>query len=252
MKISVCLNTVFRDKPILESVELCSKLGFDGFEFWKWDNEKIEQSLHAIDKTGLPVSAFCTLFTSLVDSEQHAGYLEGLNKSIAAGKLLNCRRLITQVGMTIPGKSCAEMRQSVIDGLAQCIPSLTEAGFTLLIEPLNPIDAPGPDYFLSRSDEAFSIVEELNCPHIKVLFDIYHQQISEGRLHQNIFNNLDKIGHFHAAANPGRIEPQYGEINYPFLLKELDKQGYDGFVGLEYFPSESVESGLKAFLDWVR
>ncbi|WOO39746.1 hydroxypyruvate isomerase family protein [Rubellicoccus peritrichatus] len=252
MKISACLDTLFRQKPVLQSVKLCHKLGLDGFEFWRWDDSAIDQALIAKEETGLPVSAFCTLFTSLVDSKEHAAYLDGLEKSIVAAHRLNCKRLITQVGMVVPGLPRIQMRQNMVDGLGKCIPALSKADVTLLIEPLNPVDPPGAKYFLSHSDEAFSIVEELNSPHVKVLFDIYHQQVTEGRLYQNIFNNLDKIGHFHAAANPGRSEPHQGEINYAFIVKELESQGYNGYCGLEYFPTESVESGLKSFLDLVR
>ncbi|WOO41047.1 TIM barrel protein [Rubellicoccus peritrichatus] len=236
---------------IIESVLTCQELGFDGFEFWKWDEIKAQQVLEARESTGMPVSAFCTLFTSLTDPDQHDDYVIGLRKSIRMGKRLGCSQLITQVGMEMPSMSRFEMRQHLIDGLAKCVPLLERANFVLLVEPLNPVDSPGPGYFLSCADEAFSIVEELNSPHIKVLFDVYHQQVTQGRLSQRIFNNLDKIGHFHAAGNPGRNEPVKGEINYPFLIRELERQQYNGYIGLEYYPTESVKPSLSSFLDWI-
>ena len=78
---------------------------------------------------------------------------------------------------------------------------------------------------------------------MKVVFDIYHQQISEGNLIQNIVENIDKIGHFHAAGNPGRNELQFGEINYPHVFAAIQQTDFEGFVGLEYWPLEEDPVG---------
>jgi hydroxypyruvate isomerase len=78
-----------------------------------------------------------------------------------------------------------------------------------------------------------------------VLFDIYHQQITEGNLLDRILPNLEKIGHFHAASVPGRAELDRGELAYPRLFEEIAAHGYQDFVGLEYFPKEEPLVGLR-------
>ena len=166
-------------------------------------------------------------------------------------RYLNCSTIISQVGQEQPHLTREAQMQSIVDGLKACIPLLKEAGITLVIEPLNTrFDHPG--YFLARSDEAFAIVREVNSPYVKVLFDIYHQQITEGNLIPNITQNAEWIGHIHMAGHPGRHEP-FGrnEIHYPSVLGALKEAGYAGAVGLEYFPLMDAAESLQKLLEEV-
>ena len=98
---------------------------------------------------------------------------------------------------------------------------------------------------MSSSAEAFEIIEEVGSDRVKVLFDIYHQQITEGDLIRNIRENISRIGHFHAAGCPGRHELDTGELNYPNIFHAIREAGYTGYVGLEYFPEKPVLEGLR-------
>ena len=114
---------------------------------------------------------------------------------------------------------CSQMciRDS-IDTMQKAGNLAAEQKIELVIEPLNLlVDHPG--YHLSTSREAFDILEKIDSDNVKILlFDIYHQQITEGNLHSNIFDHLNQIGHFHAAAVPGRGPITGGEINYTYLI----------------------------------
>ena len=126
---------------------------------------------------------------------------------------------------------------------------LEASGITLVIEPLNElIDHLG--YYLVRSEEAFQIIDQVGSPNVKVVFDIYHQQISEGQLIANITSNIDKISHFHAAGNPGRHELTRGELHYPSIFDAISATGYRGFVGLEYWPVGDASAGLREIATW--
>ena len=126
---------------------------------------------------------------------------------------------------------------------------LEASGIMLVIEPLNElIDHQG--YYLVRSEEAFQIIDEVGSANVKVVFDIYHQQISEGQLIANITSNIDKIGHFHAAGNPGRHELTRGELHYPSIFDAIGATGYRGFVGLEYWPVDDASIGLREVSSW--
>lgn len=105
----------------------------------------------------------------------------------------------------------------------------------LVIEPLNTlVDHKG--YYLDRSKEGFQIVNEVDSPFVKVLYDIYHMQIMEGNIISTINQNIDKIGYFHAAGVPGRHELYIGELFYFNIFKAIKSTDFKGYVALEYFP----------------
>lgn len=114
----------------------------------------------------------------------------------------------------------------------------------MVIEPLNLlVDHPG--YHLSTSEDSFDVIERVGNPYVKILFDIYHQQITEGNLIQNITENIRQIGHFHAAGNPGRNEITKGEINYRYVFQSIKELGYTGYIGLEYMVPGDPDDGLQ-------
>lgn len=170
------------------------------------------------DSLGLKVVTFCTDFRiNPGDATQHDRYLEGLAASI--------EEALTQV-------------------MKDAVPLLKENDMTLVLEPLNIItDHPG--YHMSTGAHAFSFLQKIQDEHIKILFDLYHQQITDGNLLDTVTKNLSRIGHFHIAAVPGRIEPTIGELNYPYILKAIEKLGYEGYFGLEYMPKRDALETLR-------
>src|SRR5206468_2697172 len=99
---------------------------------------------------------------------------------------------------------------------------------TLLIEPINTRDI--PNFFLTHSDQALSIIDDVGADNLFLQFDCYHMQIMQGDLVPTIERNLSRIRHIQIADNPGRHEPGTGEINYSFVFTALDRLGYDGWV----------------------
>ncbi|MDB4583413.1 TIM barrel protein [Draconibacterium sp.] len=248
---SVCIDAVFEGKPYDEACAAVKRAGISAIEFWDWWDRDLDALVAAQEANDLKISACCTKFISLVDPALRDDYLKGLEESIVAARNLGTKVLISQVGDFRAGVPREKQRQSLIDGLKEAAPMLEASDVTLVIEPLNElVDHKG--YFLIRSDEAFEIVEEVGSPNIKVIFDIYHQQISEGHLIRNITSNIDKIGHFHAAGNPGRHELQRGEINYKEVFAAIQETGFEGYVGLEYWPlDEDPVVALKEVAGWL-
>lgn len=248
---SVCIDAVFEGLSFDEAIERVKDAGISAFEFWGWWDRELDELLAARDKAGLEIAACCTKFISLVDQTKREAYLAGLEESIQAAQKLGCETLISQVGNALPDTSRSDQQASLVDGLREAVPMLESSGITLVIEPLNVlVDHPG--YYLVRSDEAFEIVDKVGSPNVKVVFDIYHQQISEGQLIANIINNIDKIAHFHAAGNPGRHELSRGELHYPSIFEAIRETDYDGYVGLEYWPVEDASLGLREIAQWFR
>jgi hydroxypyruvate isomerase len=246
---SVCIDAVLGDVAYDEALRIVAQAGIGAFEFWGWWDKDLDELLAAQDAHQLKISACCTKFISLVDPATRVAYLDGLEESLVAARRLQCRTLISQVGDHREGVPREEQHDCLVQGLREAAPLLEAANVTLVFEPLNElVDHAG--YYLIRSDEAFQIVDEVGSSCVKVVFDIYHQQISEGHLIHNITSNIEKIGHFHAAGNPGRHELTRGEIHYPSVFEAIQKTNFDGFVGLEYWPLEEPLTGLREVARW--
>lgn len=250
MRISANLQALFGDRDLKQTMETVKQLGIDTFEFWSWWDRDTDYMLEVSKEAGMKVSGFCTRFISLTDAARRDEYIQGLKESIAVAKRMGAGFLITQVGDELPGVPRQKQHDSIVAGLKECAPLLEEADLMLVFEPLNTlVDHKG--YYLYSSSEAFEICDEIGSSHVKVLYDIYHQQIMEGNLIANISRNIDKIGHFHAAGNPGRHELECGEINYPGIIQAIDETGYKGYLGLEYFPVEDPVKGLKWLMQFM-
>ena len=245
MYYSVCVSALFSKLPIHEGIVRAKEAGFSACEFWGWWDMDAQKVQDALNENGMKLVGMCTRFVPLNDPARRQEYLDGLTETLDMAQFLGCRTIISQVGQEQPQLSREEQTKSIIDGLKACVPLLEKAGATLVIEPLN-TRYNHPGYFLARSDEAFSIVREVNSPHVKALFDIYHQQITEGNLSPNLTDNAEWIGHIHMAGHPGRHEP-FGrnEIHYPSVLAALKDAGYTGAVGLEYFPLMDAMESLR-------
>jgi hydroxypyruvate isomerase len=248
MNFSVCIDALFNDRDFIESASKIKKSGINTIEFWTWWDRDIDNILTVKNRLGINILGFCTRFISLTDASKREEYIEGIKESINIAKKIDAKYIITQVGNELPGMSRGEQHNSIVEGLKFCVPLLEKSGITLIFEPLNTL-VDHKNYYLYSSDEAFEICDKVGSQNIKVLFDIYHQQIMEGNLISRITKNIEKIGHFHAAGNPGRHELDKGEINYKEVFKAIDEAGYKGHIGLEYFPVEDVVLGLRKLVE---
>lgn len=244
MYYSVCVPAVFGDLPVHQALDRIRATGANAYEFWSWWDQDVDAIVAAQCETSLKCAALCTYFIPLTEPARREEYIDGLKKSIAVAKRLGCPTLISQLGNDT-GFPRVEQHQSIVEGLRACAPLLEDAEITLTIEPLNTL-VNHPGYYLTSSAEGFEIVREVNSPRVRLLFDIYHQQITEGNLIANLTANAPLLGHIHAAGNPGRHELLgENEIHYPSVFAALKRTGYDKAVGLEYFPVGDPDESLK-------
>lgn len=145
---------------------------------------------------------------------------------------------------------------NVIELLKRCAAIFEPHGLVMVLEPLN-WHANHGGVFLERSDQAYSLCKSVNSPACKILFDIYHQQITEGHLIKNIDHSWDEIGYFQIGDNPGRKEPGTGEINYRNIFKhvhaKMKAEERDFIFGMEHGNSikgaEGEEAVIAAYVD---
>ena len=231
-----CLDIFFKPEPLPVRFAELAKLGFDRFEMWSWWDKEVDAIRAAREQHGLQLAACCTRFVPLTDPARRDEYCRGLEETVEFCRKTQCRTIISQVGNDLAGMTREEQFTSLVLGLQKAAAILSGTDLELVIEPLNIlVDHQG--YFLARSDEAAAILRIVASPNIKMLFDVYHQQITEGNVIANLTGYASLIGHYHLADVPGRHEPGTGELNYPNVLKAIAATGYKGNVGLEFFPS---------------
>ena len=170
-------------------------------------------------------------------------FAESVEQALNYAMVLDCERLHCMAGLRPAGVDEAVLEATYIANLRYAADRFATIGATVMIEPINSrIDMPG--YWLDSVDKGFCLLEAVDRSNVKLQYDIYHAQIMAGDLVRTLTANLQRIGHIQIADNPGRHEPGTGEINYPFLFEQLDRLGYDGWVGCEYKPLTTTEAGL--------
>ena len=245
MRICVPVPCFFGKMDFADAIYKIKSLGFDAIETYNWKNLDLDKVRAACEETGVELLSMCTTEFRMTDPAYREAWLEGLKESCEAAVRVGAKRLITQVGPDT-GAPREEQHAAIVETLKQAAPILDATGVTIMIEPLNTLYN-HPGYYLWSAVEAFDIIHEVNHPLVKVVYDIYHQQVMEGNIINNIVNNLDCIAHLHSAGHPGRIELQFGENDYKYIFKKVDEAGYTGACGLEYRPTLEPEESLKEF-----
>ncbi len=253
IEFSLCLETVFTSLPPPQRIARIADAGFTSVEFWHpeatWDGQAINPALpknaaalqqvcsqNNITVGGFVLNAWDGLYGGRpVVAEDRERYLAQTRKMIEFARAVGCPTLATLSGTSAPGLTRAQMRTNLVAALGAATALAEKHGMLLVLEPLNTqVDHPG--YFLHSTTEAVEIIREINSPNLKLLYDIYHMQIMEGNILATIEQHLDLIGHFHAAAVPGRGEIYQGELNFRGIVQRLEALGYRGRFGLEFFP----------------
>ena len=241
--ISICTDAVFSGADTSESIRKCAALGFNAVEFWGWQGKDMDKIIETAKECNTIITSFSAKINGFVDPSLWQESVEGVCESIEMAKRAG-NKLIIGLSGNDTGKPREEQHENLVEGLKKCAPYLEDAGITLTLEPLN-ILYNHKGYYLYCSGEGFDVVKKVASPNVKLLFDIYHQQLTEGNILNNIKDNIGLIGHFHTAGVPGRHELSNGELNYSFIFSEISKLGYTGYIGLEYFPLNEPEQGLK-------
>ena len=174
---------------------------------------------------------------------REAEFRDSVARAIDYALATGCRRLHAMAGLRVAGVEAAQQGSVYVGNLRWAAGQLAPHGITLLIEPINTRDMPG--YWLNYQQQAHDIVAEVGAPNLKVQMDFYHCQIMEGDLHARLVRHLSQVGHIQIAGVPARHEPDEGEVNYAWLLRELDALGYTGHVGCEYRPRGATSAGLR-------
>jgi hydroxypyruvate isomerase len=183
--------------------------------------------------------------------EARESILTDIRAAVDVAKRVNAKWCTVVPGRFDPGLEWDYQTANAIDNLKRCSEIFEPHGLVMVLEPLNPWTN-HPGLFLSKIPQAYLICRSVNSPACKILFDIYHQQITEGNLIPNIDKAWEEIGYFQTGDNPGRNEPTTGEINYRNIFKHLHSRGYAGLLGMEHGNAKPGLEGEKALLEAYR
>jgi hydroxypyruvate isomerase len=241
--LSVCVEMIFRPLDFADRLDAVAQSGYSVFEFWGWQNKDMAAIGEKKSQLGLGLAAFGAAGGTLMDAANHQAYCETYARAAEWAHKLDCPSLIVTTGNTLPDIPRERQLETLRRGLEGVARAAEQSGVTAVLEPLNSkVNHKG--YFLDHGPEAFQLIEEINSPRLRILYDIYHMQIMDGDIIATIESNIDKIGHFHVADVPGRHEPGTGELNYANIFRRIDALGYTGYVGLEYHPSADHAGSL--------
>jgi hydroxypyruvate isomerase len=248
-------------KDLVGQLEFAADQGFRAWEDNAMKSRPIAQQnriARAMERLGIELSLISALrgvwnnvnFAGGDDASREA-VLTAMRDSVETAKRVHARHLVVVLGMANPGLELGYQTAAAVELLKRCCDIVGPANLVMVLEPLNQ-KTNHPGVFLSGSPQAYAICRSVNHPSCKILFDVYHQQITEGNLIANIDQCWEEIGYFQSGDNPGRNEPGTGEINYANVFSHIYNKGYRSFVGMEHGNSLPGAEGEQAVIDAYR
>ncbi|XP_046872192.1 putative hydroxypyruvate isomerase isoform X3 [Hypomesus transpacificus] len=261
LKFCANISWLFTDLPeFSQRIYAAMSAGFQAVEAaWLYDCD-IKELQKIKNATGVEVVLINTPPGEVKAGELGLGAVPGreaefkqcLDLALQYAKALNCKRIHLMAGRVPVGADrtavATEMEATFVQNLKHAAVVLSKEGITGLIEPIN-TRITDPRYFLDTPHQAAAILQKVDHPNIKLQMDIFHWQIMDGNLTQNIQKYFPLIGHIQIAQVPHRDEPDSaGELNFPYLFTTLEELGYQGFIGCEYKPKALTLDGL----GWIK
>ncbi len=250
MKLSANLGYLWPDLEVLEAIQAAKEAGFEGVEFhWPYVTHALDVAL-AAEATGLAIVSLNTVGGDLARGDFGLAALPGRSDEARASvdkALAYAADVAAQHVHVLAGKaSGAAAERAYLDTLGYAAERSATYGIGILIEPMNPVDAPG--YYLDDIETAVRTIREVGSPQVRLLFDCYHIARIHGDVEPSIAAYGDLIGHVQIASVPDRNEPDTGSVDYAQVFSALDRIGYTGFIGAEYRPKSTTDRGLA----WMR
>lgn len=247
-KLSVMLWTIYRNLPFEQRLEKVAEAGYSAVElvdeFKKWTAADFRKANARKRALGITFDATAGVGKGLADPHERDAFLGDLQKLLPIATQLECPGIIVLSGNKVPGLHKEQQHQSCVEGLKRAAEVAARQNITLLLENIDPEE--NPKYYLTSVAEGFEIVRKVDNPHVKFLYDFYHEQIAEGNLIEKLEKNIDQVGLVHVADVPGRHAPGSGEINYANIFRKLAELKYSGYAAMEFMPQHDAVGELRA------
>ncbi|MCC8167506.1 MAG: TIM barrel protein [Planctomycetes bacterium] len=249
-KFSLCIEPVLTGLDFYDRIKAAADLGLDAVEFWDPVDRDIDKIAALSRQHNIPVAICCLKQAWTIRLNFPASVvIKNVTESVEIAKAMGCPSLIGLSG-DVEAKTDTQ-KNILIENLKRVADVMVKADVTLNVEALNSlVDHKG--YYLDSTYLGFEILQCVNCDNIRLLYDVYHMQIMEGNIIENVTKNIANIGHFHSAGTPGRHEHFGGDNDYNNIIQAVEKTGYDRYFGLEYWPTYEDEKSIADVMNYLR
>ena len=246
-KLSVMLWTVNKQLPFEQRLEKVAEAGYGAVElvdeFKKWSDEDFRRMNNQKRALGITFDATAGVWKGIADPGGRDAFLTDLQNFFPIAHKLECPAVIVLSGNRVDGVSRDAHHEACIEALKRAADLAAKQNVTLLLENIDQEE--NPKYYLTSVAEGFEIIRKVDNPHVKFLYDFFHEQISEGNLIKKLEKNINQVGLVHIADVPGRHEPGTGEINYTNIFRKLAELNYGRYAAMEFEPTGDVVSSLR-------
>jgi len=246
MKFAACIEWMFTEAgdDLPARIHAAHKAGVTGVEFHLWREKPIEAIARATDATGVRVRSFCVEpRRSLADPADHEQVLAAVADAIPVARQLNGAAMVLAAGFTRADVPVQEQFDAVVAVLKRAAAMAQAAGTMLWLEPVYMVVG-GQRMFVDTIGRGLDIVAAVDSPALRLLADVFHSAQTGEDLEQAIGDRMPYVGHVQVADPDGRHEPGTGGIDWANVMRVLKEKGYQGEIGLEYFPTVGAEESL--------
>lgn len=238
---SVC-RWCYKETSVEQLCQTAASLGLKGVDLLEVEEYEIPRRYGLICTMGYAGGG--TIADALNRIENHAAIEAAFRKNIPLAAKAGVPNVITFSG-TRRGMSDEEGARNTVTGLNRLKPIAEDNGVTICLELLNS-KVNHPDYMADHTAWGARVMHEVNSPHVKLLYDVYHMQIMEGNLIDTIRANIGVLGHFHTGGVPGRHEINDSqEIQYRAVMQAIAATGFSGYVAHEFEPTGDPVASLR-------
>jgi hydroxypyruvate isomerase len=247
VRFSFMLWALEKQAPFDQCVEWVAEAGYQGVElvgeFQSWSPAQRSAIMAKMRSLGMVFDAISGVKAGFAVPEQSEAFRVQFIEQMRAAKELECPKIILLSGNRIDGLRAEVQRQASIDTLTWAAEKAAKEQIDIVIEPIDLLE--NPAIYLASVTDGFEIARAVNSPHVKVLYDFYHEQRSFGNLLEKLEKNIEWVGLVHVADVPGRHEPGTGEIDYGSIYRKLAELNYSHWIAMEYYPTGEPVSSLK-------
>jgi hydroxypyruvate isomerase len=229
------LSMMFQEWEMPARCEAVRAAGFDAVEYLRPYEFAVEDLRRWFDASGLEVVLINTPPGGAgVLPGRQAEFLSGIDRALEYATGLGARMVHCLAGAVPEGLDAAVAEQTFVENLREAAARAKATGIVLLLEALNTRDVPG--YLHTTTAHSRRILEACGAGNVFLQYDLYHMQIMQGDLVEHLRRHYELVRHIQFSSVPGRHEPQFGEVNLPYVFGQIDALGYDGWLGCEYRP----------------
>lgn len=247
MYLAACIEWLFAAEhpDFTDRIRAAKKAGLTAVEFHLWRDKPLAEIRRVLEETGVTLASFVVEpRRSIVDPAQHDEFLAAVRDSLVAAKQAGSPALVVASGFTRPGVPRQDHFDAAVTALSQAAALAEQAGILLLLEPLNDrVEHPG--MYLVSTTEGLDLVEAVNSPNLRLLYDMYHSTVMGEDPAAVLAGRFHLVGHVQVADVPGRHQPGSGTIDWSRYVDILRGLGYQGAIGLEYKPTGPTLEGLE-------